>query len=207
MTQHLGIGCFLLSLSACSAGAAPPATTERRVEGVVRDIDGKDIELATFRGKAVLIVNVASECGFTPQYEELQTLQARYADRGLVVLAFPSNDFGGQEPADGAEIKRFAMETYGVTFPLFEKVHAKGDDIAPLYRLLTTQTRKDLRGPVQWNFTKFLVDPQGRVVGRFSSMTSPLSQELVAAVEAVLPAANGRSTAPAASSTTKPAPR
>jgi glutathione peroxidase len=131
---------------------------------------------------------VASECGFTPQYAELEQLYRRYADRGLVVLGFPSNDFGGQEPGTRAEILAFAQKEYGVTFPLFDKVHATGKEIAPLYRDLTGATDASLRGAVRWNFEKFVVAPDGRVVARMRSTSSPLSADVVAAIEKVLPA-------------------
>lgn len=177
-----------LSLGACTAeakdqgtGAGPDAV----IEHTVKDIDGREVSLKDYRGKALLVVNVASECGFTPQYAELEKLHRRYQNKGLVVLGFPSNDFGGQEPGSPADIKKFASEEYGVTFPLFDKVHAKGEAIAPLYKTLTTETR--FPGPVKWNFTKFLVDPAGRVVARFPSDVDPLAPELLAAVDAALP--------------------
>ena len=136
----------------------------------------------------MLIVNTASECGFTPQYAKLQELYGRYKDRGLVVLGFPSNDFGGQEPGDAAQIKDFVTSKYAVDFPMMNKVHAKGPEIAPLYKTLTEDTPEGIRGEVKWNFTKFLVDPQGRVVGRFESPVDPLGADMLAAIEKVLPA-------------------
>jgi glutathione peroxidase len=157
------------------------------VDHVVKDIDGKDVSLASYRGKALLVVNVASECGYTPQYAELQQLYDKYRDKGLVVLGFPSNDFGGQEPGDNAQIKKFASEEYGVTFPLFDKVHATGAEIAPLYKFLTEKTDEKLRGPVKWNFTKFVVDAKGKVIARFESKTTPLDPQLTSAIESALP--------------------
>lgn len=162
------------------------------VDHEVKDIDGRSVSLKEYRGKAVLIVNVASECGYTPQYAELEQLYRQYRDRGLVVLGFPSNDFGGQEPGSSAEIKKFAQEQYGVTFPLFEKVHATGDEIAPVYKTLTTQGSLSgpvKSGPVKWNFTKFLLDPTGKVVARFPSDVPPTAPQLRAAIEAALPRA------------------
>ncbi|MBM4279650.1 MAG: glutathione peroxidase [Deltaproteobacteria bacterium] len=177
------------SLSSCVANAGEPASgagkvaaTAAALELVVTDIDGKKVDLKGYRGTALLIVNVASECGYTPQYAELQQLHQKYKDRGFTVLGFPSNDYGGQEPNDGAAIKKFAATEYGVTFPLFEKVHTSGKEMCPLYQKLTTE-----KGAVKWNFTKFLVNPAGFVVAKFDSGTNPLSPELTGALEAVLP--------------------
>ncbi len=175
---------------ACSADAKAPAVdatapvaNNAPVDAVVTDIDGKAVDLKSLRGKAVLVVNVASECGYTPQYAELQQLHAAYKDRGLVVLGFPSNDHGGQEPADGAAIKKFATDEYGVTFQLMQKVHTTGDEMAPLYKTLTAA-----KGPVKWNFTKFLLDPQGNVVAKFDSGVSPMAPQLTAAIDQALSA-------------------
>ncbi len=135
----------------------------------------------------MLLVNVASECGFTPQYAQLQELYGKYKDRGLVVLGFPSNDFGGQEPGDAAQIKEFVTSKFAVDFPMMAKVHAKGPEIAPLYKTLTEETPEGIKGEVKWNFTKFLVDPTGKVVARFDSNVDPMGPEMVAAVEKTLP--------------------
>lgn len=167
----------------CSASGSDPAPS-RPLDHVVTDIDGKAVDLKAWRGKALLIVNVASECGYTPQYAELQKLHAAYEARGFAVLGFPSNDYGGQEPGDGAQIKKFAAEQYGVTFPLFDKVHTSGPDACPLYQTLTRA-----KGPVTWNFTKYLVDPKGVVQARFDSDVEPLSPALTQAIEAALPRA------------------
>jgi glutathione peroxidase len=177
----------LSSTTACVANAGEPAPPARAkaappLDLVVTDIDGRKVDLKSYRGSVLLIVNVASECGYTPQYAELQQLHQKFKDRGFTVLGFPSNDYGGQEPGDGAAIKKFAATEYGVTFPLFEKVHTSGKDMCPLYQKLTTA-----QGGVKWNFTKFLVDPAGVVVARFDSGTNPLSPELTTAIEAVLP--------------------
>ena len=178
---------LLLTASAASLACdAPPAASATAasapLDHVVTDIDGKPVDLKAWRGKALLIVNVASECGYTPQYAELQQLHARYADRGFSVLGFPSNDYGGQEPGDGAAIKRFASEQYGVTFPLFEKVHTSGAQMCPLYRTLTSA-----KGEVKWNFTKFLVSPDGVILEKFDSGVEPLAPALTSAIEAALP--------------------
>ena len=165
---------------------------ENAVKGPIIDHDvetlsGEAVSLASYRGKALLIVNTASQCGFTPQYADLQKLYERYKGRGLEVLAFPSNDFGGQEPGSPDEIRAFVDGEFSVTFPMFAKVHAKGDKKSPLYRTLTEETSGDLEGEVRWNFTKFVVDPDGRPVARFGSMTSPLDDDVIAAVEKALP--------------------
>jgi len=142
-------------------------------------------EAGAEHGKA-LIVNTASKCGYTPQYEGLQELYDRYGERGLVVLGFPSNDFGNQEPGAAEEIANFCRLNYGVTFPMMAKVHTKGPAQAPIYQMLTTESAEEFRGEVQWNFTKFLVDGDGRVVARFDSAVEPLDPRITAAVEALL---------------------
>jgi glutathione peroxidase len=176
---------------------AEPAKTEPAPaiaagEGPVIDLEVETLEgtkqsFKDLRGKSVLVVNVASECGFTPQYAQLQELYGRYKDRGLVVLGFPSNDFGGQEPGDAAQIREFVTSKYAVDFPMMAKVHAKGPEIAPLYKTLTEQTPEPIRGEVQWNFTKFLIGPDGKVVARFNSKVDPMAPEVISAVEKTLP--------------------
>jgi glutathione peroxidase len=175
------------SASAAAPVAAPVAVNEVVVDHKVEALDGSTLDLSSLRGKALLIVNTASECGFTPHYAQLQELYGRYKDRGLVVLGFPSNDFGGQEPGDAAEIREFVTSKYAVDFPMMAKVHARGDEIAPLYKALSEQTAEGIRGEVRWNFTKFLVDTEGKVIARFEPPTEPMSEELVKAVEAALP--------------------
>lgn len=162
-----------------------------KIDHQMQDLAGENVSLSDYRGKALLIVNVASECGYTPQYTGLQKLWETYRDRGLVVLGVPSNDFGGQEPGSSEEIRNFCDTRYRVTFPMMAKVHAKGPDIAPLYKSLTEETGDGIAGEVRWNFTKFLVDPEGRPVARFEPKVDPLAPELVEAVERVLPASDG----------------
>jgi glutathione peroxidase len=153
----------------------------------VQTIDGEQTTLEEYRGQVLLIVNTASRCGFTPQYEGLEELHQRYADQGLVVLAFPCNQFGGQEPGTEAEIKTFCEETYEVTFPLFAKVDVNGDTQHPLWAELTGgQGNQELAGRVRWNFSKFLINRQGQLVARFGSGVAPESQQLTDAVEAEL---------------------
>jgi len=144
-------------------------------------IDGAPKSLADYRGSIVLIVNTASECGLPPQYQALETLYRRFRERGLKILGFPANNFGGQEPGSESQIRAFCQKNYGVTFDLFAKISAKGEDIHPLYRYLTTGSGFD--GEIRWNFTKFLVDRDGKVVARFEPRVDPLSPEIVTQVE------------------------
>lgn len=145
----------------------------------VAGLDGKEIDFAKFKGKKVLVVNTASECGYTPQYAELQKLADKYKDK-LVVIGFPANNFGGQEPGSNEEIGAFCKKNYGVTFPMAAKVSVKGDDAAPLFKYLTEEAKK-LGTPdpvIKWNFTKFLVDENGKLVKVFPSKVAPLSEEI-----------------------------
>ncbi|MFI2607522.1 glutathione peroxidase [Kitasatospora sp. NPDC018619] len=155
----------------------------------LRALDGTATSLAEHKGKALLIVNVASRCGLTPQYEGLERLQQRYAGRGFTVLGFPCNQFAGQEPGSAEEIRTFCSTTYGVTFPLFEKIDVNGEDRHPLYaRLTETADAEGQAGDVAWNFEKFLLSPDGTVVARLRPPVEPEAPELVAAIEGVLPA-------------------
>jgi glutathione peroxidase len=155
----------------------------------VTTLDGRPTTLGELTaGRAALVVNVASRCGLTPQYGQLEALQQEYADRGFTVLGVPCNQFAGQEPGTAEEISTFCSATYGVTFPMTEKVEVNGDDAAPLYRQLTeVPDAAGEAGPVQWNFEKFLLDAQGSVVGRFRPRTEPSAPEVRAAIEATLP--------------------
>lgn len=146
-----------------------------------RTLEGEPVELATYRGKVALVVNLASKCGLTSQYEGLEALYRELAPRGFVILGFPSNDFMGQEPGTPQEIRQFCSTNYDVTFPLFEKVKVKGDDKCEIYRLLTA----DLKEP-DWNFTKYLVDPEGNVVTRFGPRVKPDDEDLRAKLENLL---------------------
>jgi len=151
----------------------------------MKDIDGKDVDLASFKGKVVLIVNVASNCGYTPQYVGLEKLYTEKKDKGLVILGFPANNFGEQEPGTDAEIKSFCTGKYNVTFPMFSKISVKGDDQHPLYKQLAMQP-KPLGGDPGWNFTKFLVDRSGAVVGRFDSKTRPNDPKLLKQIDELI---------------------
>ncbi len=150
----------------------------------LNSIDGQPAPLASYKGKVVLIVNVASFCGYTPQYEGLEALYGKYKDRGLVVLGFPANNFGSQEPGTNEEIKTFCSRKYNVTFPMYAKISVAGADKAPLYQFLTDkQTNPATGGEIKWNFTKFLIGRDGKVAARFESAVKPESPEITAAIE------------------------
>ncbi|WP_027347260.1 glutathione peroxidase [Hamadaea tsunoensis] len=154
----------------------------------ISTLQGAPADLAQYQGKALLIVNVASRCGLTPQYAGLQKLSEAYADRGLVVLGVPCNQFGAQEPGTATEIEEFCQVNYGVTFPILEKVEVNGADRHPLYEILTaTPDAEGEAGDIQWNFEKFVVAPDGRVAARLRPGVTPEAPELIAAVESALP--------------------
>lgn len=158
---------------------------------VLKDIDGNKVPLKKYKGKAMLIVNVASRCGFTPQYEGLQRLYEKYKDQGFVILGFPANNFLNQEPGSNKQIKKFCKLKYGVTFPMFSKISVKGKDKAPLYRYLTDKkTNPKYGGEIKWNFTKFLIAPDGECVARFEPATEPESAQVVKSIEQILPGKN-----------------
>jgi glutathione peroxidase len=149
-------------------------------------IDGNLTPLKDFKGKVVLIVNVASQCGYTPQYSALEAIYEKYKSQGFVILGFPANNFGAQEPGTNAEIKTFCSRKYNVTFPMYSKVSVKGDDQTPLYQYLTKDTAAPISGDIKWNFTKFLVDKNGNVVERFEPKVTPDSPEVTSAIEKLL---------------------
>jgi glutathione peroxidase len=156
-------------------------------EFTMNSIDGQPMPLAKFEGKVMLIVNVASKCGFTPQYEGLEAVYEKYKDQGLVIVGFPANNFMAQEPGTNEEIKTFCSTKYNVKFPLYSKISVKGDDKAPLYQFLTdTSANPKTGGEIKWNFTKFLVDRNGKVIARFESPVKPESPEVTAAIEKAL---------------------
>ncbi|MGE3182249.1 MAG: glutathione peroxidase [Phycisphaerae bacterium] len=156
---------------------------------VVKDIDGEEVSLAKYKGNVVLIVNVASKCGLTPQYKDLQALHEKYNERGLRILAFPANNFGGQEPWREEKIKEYCTTEFGVKFAMFSKVSVKGKDICPLYEYLTSKEKNgEFGGDIEWNFGKFLLDREGKVIARFHPKTAPDDEKLVAAIEAALDA-------------------
>ena len=151
-------------------------------EFTLPSIDGAPAPLAAYKGKVALLVNVASKCGYTPQYTGLQALYQKYKDQGFVILGFPANNFGAQEPGTNEEIKTFCSSKYMVTFPMYSKISVKGADQAPLYKFLTDTTG----GDIKWNFTKILVDGNGKVISRFESKVEPDAAELVGAIEKAL---------------------
>lgn len=174
---------FLGLLAVC--GVLLRATTV--LDYIPLSIDGKPLPLASYRGKVLLIVNVASHSNFTAQYQSLESLYEKYKDQGLVVLAFPSDDFGKEEPGGNDEIKKFVGEKYKTTFPLFAKISLTGEHVAPLYQYLTDKVANPTTGgPIRWNFTKFLVDREGKVAQRFEPDVTPDSPELAVAIEKTL---------------------
>jgi glutathione peroxidase len=174
-------GVFVLMMVA-SAHAAPKSI----YDFTLPLLNGKDAPLASYKGKVVLVVNVASRCGFTPQYTALEATYEKYKDQGFVIIGFPANNFGGQEPGTNEEIAKFCTGKYNVTFPVYGKISVKGDDQAPLYSYLTKDANPSVVGDSKWNFTKFLVDRDGNVVQRFESAVTPDSPEVIAAIEAQL---------------------
>ena len=164
-----------------------PAMAETAHDFAFEKLEGGKLPMSEYKGKAVLVVNTASFCGYTPQYEGLQSLWESYKDKGLVVLGFPCNDFGSQEPGTTAEIKQFCSSKFDVTFPLFDKLHVKGPEQHPLYDALTGST-SPVPGPVKWNFGKFLVSRDGKILSRFDSKVEPDSEELTKAIESALAA-------------------
>jgi glutathione peroxidase len=174
----LGIACLLSGAALFGASSVYDFT--------LPSIDGSDTSLGQFKGKVLLLVNVASKCGYTPQYAGLESLYEKFKDQGLVVVGFPANNFGAQEPGTNEEIKSFCTRTYHVTFPMYAKVSVKGGDKTPLYHYLTEEANPATNGEIGWNFTKFLVDRNGKVVARFDSKVKPDDAALVGAVEKAL---------------------
>jgi len=168
---------------------ADPPKEKSVYEFTMKDIDGKDIRLNQYKGDVVMIVNTASKCGYTPQYEGLEKIYEKYKDKGFVILGFPANNFGGQEPGAEKEIKEFCTLKYHVSFPMFSKISVKGEDQHPLYSFLTNkESDPDFAGDITWNFNKFLVDKKGNIVARFSSKDTPESDTVTAAIEKYLAA-------------------
>lgn len=175
----------------------PPAVTQDSAGGIkeestiydftLKTIDGEDRSLSVYRGTVTLVVNVASQCGYTGQYAGLESLYRTYKDRGFAILGFPANNFGGQEPGTNTEIRDFCTSRFDVTFDMFAKISVAGRDTHPLYRYLTSrQGKPGFTGEIRWNFTKILIDREGHVVGRFEPRIDPLSEEITAAVERAL---------------------
>lgn len=176
MPKYLLIGALLTMATSLVAGSGLYSFT-------LNSIDGKPAPLADYKGKVVLIVNVASRCGYTPQYSALESIYEKYKSQGFVILGFPANNFGAQEPGTNEEIKTFCSRKYNVSFPMYSKISVKGDDQAPLYAYLTKETSAGITGDIQWNFTKFLVDRNGNVVQRFEPAVTPDSKDVTEAIE------------------------
>lgn len=175
---------LLLALSVLQTVAARAGSVH---DIKVKDIDGKDTTLSAYKGKVLLIVNVASKCGLTPQYKTLEALQQKYKDKGFTVLGFPCNQFGGQEPGSNEEIKQFCSAKYNVTFPLFDKIDVNGEKRHPLYVELAGK-ESPYPGDIKWNFNKFLIGKDGKIIKRFEPKTAPDAPEVTQAIEAALAA-------------------
>ncbi len=174
---------FLCAMLACQLMAADKMNTIQNIP--LHDINGQPTSLKAYAGEVVLLVNIASKCGFTRQYSGLEALYKKYKDKGLVIIGVPSNDFGGQEPGSAEEIKAFCTSKFDVTFPLMAKIHVKGPEKHPLYVALTGPDAA-FPGEVKWNFQKFVINRNGKVVARFPSQTTPESPKLVQAIESAL---------------------
>ncbi|MGA2810073.1 MAG: glutathione peroxidase [Candidatus Acidiferrum sp.] len=169
------------------AAASAMAAGKNVFDFTLNSIDGQPTPLASYKGKVLLLVNVASRCGFTPQYSALESTYEKYKDRGLVIVGIPANNFGSQEPGTNQEIKTFCSTKYNVTFPMMSKISVKGEDQAPLYQFLTDKSaHPQTGGDIQWNFTKFLIGPDGQVLARFEPKVAPDSPEVTAAIEKAL---------------------
>lgn len=178
---------LLLVLSVLFASGTMAANAASIYDFTIKSIDGQPVSLKSYRGKVVLLVNVASKCGFTPQYAGLEALYEKYKDRGLVIIGVPANNFMQQEPGTNEEIKTFCSRKYNVTFPMMAKVSVLGDDETPLYRSLTDKSADPkFGGDIKWNFTKFLFDRNGNLVARFEPPVTPDSTEMKAAIESEL---------------------
>lgn len=176
------VGC---NSKAVAATGQDPVSAEGTIyQFKMKDIDDKPVSLEKFKGKVLLVVNVASKCGYTPQYEKLQAVYTKYKNKGFAVLGFPANEFGEQEPGTNSEIKEFCTSKFGVTFPMFSKIVVKGDGIHPLYKWLLSST--DNHNDIEWNFTKFVVGKDGKVVKRFTSKNTPDSDAVISTIEAEL---------------------
>lgn len=185
MKDIFALGASLLAVATgCGETVQGVSQEKSALSFKMEALDGQEVDLSKYQGQVVMIVNVASKCGLTPQYEQLQALHEKYADKGLVILGFPCNQFLGQEPGTAAEIGEFCRKNYGVTFDMFAKVDVKGDKASDLYKLLTAlDTKPTEAGDISWNFEKFVLDRNGFVVGRFGPRTKPDASEIVALIE------------------------
>ncbi len=183
----LFIGIIGAAVYFSSSAPTVSAKTKSVLDFKMKDIDGKEVALKKYKGDVLLIVNTASKCGYTPQYEGLEAIYEKYKSQGFDVLGFPANNFGGQEPGTETEIKEFCESKYKVTFPMFAKISVKGDDQHPLYNFLTAkETNPQFAGDISWNFNKFLVNRKGEVVARFTSKDTPESTAVTSAIEKYL---------------------
>jgi glutathione peroxidase len=178
---------FLILLSSIMATLSSSLNPASIHSFTVQDIRGRDVKLSDYKGQVVLVVNTASKCGFTPQYKELQELYAAYSGKGLVIIGFPANNFMSQEPGSNEEIAEFCEVNYGVKFPMMSKVSVKGDDMHPVFRMLTAAENPDFKGDINWNFEKFLIAPDGTLSRRFRSRVTPADPQLRAAIDGLLP--------------------
>jgi glutathione peroxidase len=177
----------MLMLALCAVSAALPAQEKNIYNFTLKSIDNQPVSLESYKGKVVLMVNVASRCGFTPQYAGLEALYEKYKDKGFVIVGIPANNFAQQEPGTNEEIKTFCSRKYNVSFPMMSKVSVKGDDQIALYHFLTdASTDPQFAGDIKWNFTKFLFDRNGKPVARFEPATTPDSPQVTSAIEAAL---------------------
>lgn len=179
----LAMGVFAAEEASCPLDCAKACCVKDVYGFKVQDIDGKEVNLADYKGKVLLIVNVASKCGLTPQYKELVEVYDEFKDDGLVILGFPANEFNGQEPGTNAEIKEFCALNYKVDFPMFSKVVVKGEGQAPLFQYLTTAENPDKKGEISWNFEKFLVNKEGQLVRRFEPKMKPNDEKIIEAIK------------------------
>jgi glutathione peroxidase len=178
---------LILTLFLCLAAGMAAAQTKNIYDFTMKSIDGQPVSLSTYSGKVVLLVNVASRCGYTPQYTGLEALYEKYKDRGLVIVGIPANNFAAQEPGTNEEIKKFCSTKYNVSFPMMAKVSVLGADKTPLYQFLTDQSQDPkFAGDIKWNFTKFLFDRSGKPVARFEPAVTPDSAEVQSAIESAL---------------------
>jgi len=193
----VSLAVYIFALPAKSKKTAPVIAADSTIYSfTVKDIDGKEVPLSRYKGKVVLIVNVASKCGFTPQYEGLEKIYLKYKDQGFEILGFPANNFLFQEPGTNEEIKLFCSTKYNVTFPMFTKISVKGSDIAPLYQYLTDKTTNPrFAGSITWNFNKFLVGADGKILNRFGSKDKPEDPDVIKAIDSALKEINKGNTA------------
>jgi len=187
LTCVLATGFLLAAVSTSVAAAKDSKKVPKALDFKMKTLAGKEVELGKYQGKVVLVVNVASKCGLTPQYEQLQALHKKYAEKGLAVVGFPCNQFRAQEPGTADQIQEFCSTKYGVKFDLFEKIEVNGDGACKLYKHLTSlETKPKGPGDISWNFEKFLIGRNGEVVARFAPKTKPDAPEVVKAIEAEL---------------------